>query len=279
MLGNDVLDQFDERRRFWRRIINAVAIGLNICLLAGFVVAISLIMGGTPFNFETQTAQMPTSSQPSSVSPQAAETVPEIAPLGNMQTLAPLFQTTPLVPIIPETKNSNQASTTNVPRPVARPRQVIGQTSKTAKPEGSNNTKKSDESNNKNKSNLANPHSPNNEAQEAKQQSDANEPIPADLNTRKTVAINLERTYSAAGAEILTSVSGSNGTVLNLKYAQFDDALVQKIRGVQSFTTILQEVGFAKVVFTDGHGKTWEFPLQPSSQSNTATQGPTSDKN
>jgi hypothetical protein len=98
----------------------------------------------------------------------------------------------------------------------------------------------------------------------------------SEFEARKIAATELEKSYSNAGITILTHVSGINGTVLNLQYPQFSDALVQKLMSLHSFAATLSKVGFTKIIFTANQNKTWAFPLQPTSQSDTALQEPAS---
>jgi hypothetical protein len=81
----------------------------------------------------------------------------------------------------------------------------------------------------------------------------------------------LEQDYADANVAITTRVSGLNGTVLNLHYPQFNDVTVQKIMGLNSFTTALAQVGFKKN--TANQTKMWSFPLQLASPSTIAPEG------
>lgn len=98
----------------------------------------------------------------------------------------------------------------------------------------------------------------------------------SEADARKLAAVDLERAYVNAGIAISTRVSGLNGTVLNIEYPRFDDALVQKIMHVPSFAATLEKVGFTKIIFKTDQNKMWEFQLQPPSQSDSASQEPRS---
>jgi hypothetical protein len=97
--------------------------------------------------------------------------------------------------------------------------------------------------------------------------------IKSQIDARKAAAAELEKDYADADVAISTRVSGLNGTALNLDYPQFNDATVQKIMGVSSFTTALAQVGFKTIIFKGNQNKTWSFPLPPPPPSTTATQG------
>jgi hypothetical protein len=292
MFGNDVLDRFNERRRFQRRIIDSLTAVLNICLLSGIAAFVVLTIGGRTSNFESHTAKMSTSSPPASAPrPQkgarSAETKPEIAPTvrdeaasfvpqDNILTPAlPLPQFDPTiaaVPLRPETTAPSQESVANVPIPVARRnRKTIGQAQKSATSNAPTNKPKND---------FAKRDGPAQQTKEAKRQSNAgaHEPKTPDVEDRRITALDLERSYMSAGISISTKLSGLNGTVLNIQYPQFNDEMVQKIMGVKSFTATLGKVGFTKIVFTGAQDQTWAFPLQPPAQANTASQAPASNK-
>jgi hypothetical protein len=68
------------------------------------------------------------------------------------------------------------------------------------------------------------------------------EPATSELDARRTLALDLERSYISSGVtDISTRVSGLNGTILNIEYRNLNDALVQKIMGVNSFAALLQK--------------------------------------
>ena len=299
MFGNDVLDRFDRRRRFWRRVVIAIAAILNICLLSGIAALMILMWGGRSLNFETRARRIPASSaSPSAPSQQievqSAEAKPEIGLIEPNQavpspsqnsalTRLPPMQSVLINPAVPsakipeqvatdhepasEAEKTNSTSVANVPMPRARPdRHVI---------ERAGNYAKTAESDNKTKNAITNREGRVNQAEAPKPPSNTEQhgPKASGIDARRTLALDLEQSYTSSGVSISTHVSGSNGTVLNIQYSRFDDALVQKILSVKSFAAMLGKVGFTKIIFAGSQDKTWTFPLQPPSQSDKASPG------
>lgn len=88
---------------------------------------------------------------------------------------------------------------------------------------------------------------------------------PPGMEARKTAAMQLERSYADAGLPITAAVSGEDGTVLDLQYANFNEALVAKMMTVPSFATTVRKLGFTKIVFAAGPDKTWTRTIKRSS--------------
>jgi hypothetical protein len=248
MFGKDVLDQF-RPRRYW----HGLTIVLGICIVSGFVLAI-LTGGGSLIDILTHEAQIFMSSRLPS-SPAAREPTKSSSPT------SPAIQSAPFMPAMPfglsdqsRTSNgwpaaigSNQASGSDVPLPIARPdpRVIVGKRDRYV-----------------------------DQTAEIKRQSKTTpKSIKSEIDARKAAAAELEQDYADANVAITTRVSGLDGTVLNLRYPQFNDVTVKKIMGVNSFTTALAQVGFNKIIFTANENKMWSFPLQLPSPSTTATQG------
>lgn len=282
-----------KRHRFRRGTIISVAIVLGFCSLSG-IFAFAILMGsGRLPNFLKHRAQVSISSQPGlAPRPQEgtrpAETGSEIGSIvpDQVASPAPVIQSAPIIPamrveqipnqtemsLFPKTSGSNQASFSQVPLPIARPnRRVIEQMRKTAKSEMLNKT-------NKNINEIDKRDSPLNQAKDTNRhvKTIVHESETSEIDARKIAALELERSYVNAGIAISTHVSGLNGTVLNIEYPQFNDALVQKILSVHSFAATLGKVGFTQIIFKAAQDKIWAFPLQPPSQAGTALQEPAS---
>jgi hypothetical protein len=92
--------------------------------------------------------------------------------------------------------------------------------------------------------------------------------IAEDADGRKDHANVLERKYLKNGLDIAVSVSGSKNTVLTLRYILFSRPLIYKFvtapddRRESDFLSELRQLGFTKVIFSDGHDKSWTFDLK-----------------
>jgi hypothetical protein len=291
MIGNDVLDRFDERRHLRRRIFDSLAIVFNGILMLAFAALVSLSLIAEPRNLERHPAQMSTASPPPpaeklerSARPAKIQTSNEpvsTVPEDSTSTQAPTIgQVAPIEPAEPSgptsnqtgegqpagTEKPNQALADNVPMPVARPNPA--------------RSKKSDETANKNQNHAAK-QDDHGKTEQANDQSGkkAIEPATSELDARRTLALDMERSYISSGVtDISTHVSGLNGTILNIEYPNLNDALVQKIMGVNSFAALLQKAGFTKIIFKGSQNKAWTIPLEKPSGPDTASQGTASKK-
>jgi len=290
MIGNDVLEQFDKRRRLSRRIIDSFAGVLNVCLMLAFATFVFLLLISEPRNLEKHPSQIAASPPPpadeiAASAPPPAEELEKSAPSAEIQssdapastvaedstsTQAPTIdRTAHSEPTGPSgttsaseqtkeggsagTKKPNQTLVENVPMPVARPNPTGG----TAKQEAESKT----------------------EQASAQSGTKADRPVTSEVDERRTLALDLERSYISSGiTNISTRVSGLNGTVLNIEYPNLNDALVQKIMAVNSFAALLQKAGFTKIVFKGSQNKTWTIPLEKPSGPDTASQGAESKK-
>jgi hypothetical protein len=246
MFGKDVLDHI-RPRRYWHELV------LGICIVSGFVVlAIAILTGGGRLiEILTRAGQIFIASPlPSSPA----------APAQSPSPLSPAIQSAPFMPAMPfelpnqsgtydgwpAASGSNQASVTDVPLPIARPdlRVIVGKRDRSV-----------------------------DQAADLKRQPKTTpKSIKSEIDARKAAAAELEQDYADANVAITTRVSGLNGTVLNLHYPQFNDVTVQKIMGLNSFTTALAQVGFKKIIFTANQTKMWSFPLQLASPSTIAPE-------
>jgi hypothetical protein len=285
MLLHDVLDQFDKRHRFLRWMRIALVIG--ICLSSGFIALMFLARDGRYLNLGTHAVHVFMSSK-RSIAPrspqhvQSSKTTPETAPTGMHQSAlfaltekrlvaTPSFvQSNATIPIgpfwdaptqvgkshepFPEIKRSHHISFAKIPLPVVRPVQhIIGSTNKSDQTENPINISISKF--------AAQDHS--DQTKKAMHQSGeaVHEKKTSDVDERRIAALKLEQNYISAGIDISTKVTGINGSTLEIRYLQFNDALVRKIMNVPSFAKTLGEVGFDEIVFTGIQGKTWSFPL------------------
>ncbi len=284
MFGKDVLDHF-RPRRYWHEL--AILLGVS-----GFVVLAILIGGGRfagKLSHETQIfiswllPSPPGAPEPAQPVKSEVE-VPSSSPMPQAHVpspTSPAIQSSPTMSAMPfelsdqsgtfkgwpPENGSNQASVSDVPFPPARPDlRIIGRLRKALKPDELNNGNQNGK--------IEQQDRPVDQTGNIQPQSKtAPKSIKSELEKRKAAAAELEKDYADANVAISTHVSGLNGTVLNLHYLQFDDATVKKIMDVNSFTTALAQAGFKTIIFTGDQNKTWSFPLQPPSPSDTATQG------
>jgi hypothetical protein len=270
MFRNDVLDRFDQRRRFWRTLTIKLFVFFDICFLLELTAFAILVKSGT-FKFPAPAIKLVTSAPPTSKHQsqnpaKSTDTKPPIAP-AEAESLSEPLHTLPPLSLAPEPNTdrlTQQMLPTDIPMPPVRPSHLA------STPEHI----QSDELNTPNMKSSTKRDAP-------IEQTDGNKPPPnkpklPDIDARRTAALDLERTYANADVPISTRISGPDGTILNLEYSQFNDALVQNIMSVRSFAATLSSVGFTMITFTGAQNKRWVFPLAASSQSNKSSQHPTS---
>jgi hypothetical protein len=82
-----------------------------------------------------------------------------------------------------------------------------------------------------------------------------------DAGGRKAYAERLETNFLKDGRDAVFTVSGPKNTVLTMKYVLINRPFIYKIENESSLIRDAKDRGFAKVILTDGFGKTWTWDL------------------
>ena len=78
---------------------------------------------------------------------------------------------------------------------------------------------------------------------------------------RQYYSDELEKVYLSKGMDVEVSVSGTDNTTIKLKYVLMSRPLVYQMTNDSSVTGKLRELGFKKIIFTDGYRNTWTHDL------------------
>lgn len=83
----------------------------------------------------------------------------------------------------------------------------------------------------------------------------------AEMAARETFAADLAREYKNTEINITVDVSGDDRDVMTLGSRKFNEQRVQKVNENREVITALRRMGFTRLIYSNGSGKTWTQDL------------------